>query len=610
MTTGLDVAKKAVAFWQNVHGTESLDQQCQRFSGYYWIWAYQGGETGILGYGSARAAYQASKIENLDINSAPVGSNLFWDAAPYDHVGDVVGYDGNRAVVAYATRFGDTIAELGNGVKLSHADTYPHKFKGWSYANGKNRATSGLTDYNAQPLQGNQRVAVSPLGANGREDATSQSALKGGVLAGKVGNFDGWKHGESVNGNDIWFHGAISGAWFWSGGFTDTAVHDLTDMNPVVIDPKARMVRGSTSANARLDPSTQQPGQGTGLLPNRVVDMVAFAHGQKVSNVNVPDGTDIWYFDGTYWYWAGGFTTIDTSGLVDRSAEFTPPPAIVMASFGIDLDSSRADFDFAKAKAEGVDWVGIKMGGHNTSKQAIESHYGAMVDAAHAAGHRVLHYYVSGKGDPVDEAKFVAANLHGFALDSDGIMADNEQFGHGPNGDQNVNSTIWDDDFLATFFMELRLLTRAPYTRMVHNFNEQVHSTMDYSKTESLGVQNGPANYYSNPTTRVAQNVPTLTKTWWATQFSSQQTVAGVSPVDGWWSDKTVDQLFARGDVLEDSTEPTQPTDGGTTTPPTTGGDTPSTPSKPETNRGGIIAAIVTLVTMLAGFIAAVWPWH
>ena len=48
MANALDIAKKAVALWRSVHGTESLYLQCQRFSGYYEQWAYyQGNETGI-----------------------------------------------------------------------------------------------------------------------------------------------------------------------------------------------------------------------------------------------------------------------------------------------------------------------------------------------------------------------------------------------------------------------------------------------------------------------------------------------------------------------------------------------------------------------------------
>jgi hypothetical protein len=157
MTTALEVAKKALELWNRVHPGESLDQQCQRYSGYYWLWAYQGNEN-IRIYPSAHAAYKASQIQGTDVNKAPIGSTIYWDIPPapgkvqQDHNGTVVSYDGSRAVVAYATRHGDTIAELGNGVKLSHADSYPHTAYGWSWTNGANVATTGLTDYNAPPV--------------------------------------------------------------------------------------------------------------------------------------------------------------------------------------------------------------------------------------------------------------------------------------------------------------------------------------------------------------------------------------------------------------------------------------------------------------------------
>jgi hypothetical protein len=149
MTTALAVAKEALRLWNLNHPGASLDQQCQRFSGYYWSWADQGTEAGIRTYASARAAYKASHIEGADINSAPVGTYIYFAVDPYDHIGNVVGHDNGRAVVVWATRHGDTIAELGNGVKLSHADTYPHRAYGWSHTNGANRPTSGLTEVDA-----------------------------------------------------------------------------------------------------------------------------------------------------------------------------------------------------------------------------------------------------------------------------------------------------------------------------------------------------------------------------------------------------------------------------------------------------------------------------
>ena len=62
------------------------------------------------------------------------------------------------------------------------------------------------------------------------------------LAPGVVGNFDGWTHGEKVDGNDVWFRG-ISGNWFWSGGFKEGP---LTDGLPLVsstpVDPNPPVV--------------------------------------------------------------------------------------------------------------------------------------------------------------------------------------------------------------------------------------------------------------------------------------------------------------------------------------------------------------------------------
>jgi hypothetical protein len=47
---------------------------------------------------------------------------------------------------------------------------------------------------------------------------TKTAPMKDGLPKGTVGNFTGWRNGQKVEGNDIWFRG-ISGNWFWSGGF-------------------------------------------------------------------------------------------------------------------------------------------------------------------------------------------------------------------------------------------------------------------------------------------------------------------------------------------------------------------------------------------------------
>lgn len=78
----------------------------------------------------------------------------------------------------------------------------------------------------AQP---NQRT-VGPNGANQRPSPSTASPVANVLAAGTVGTFNGWTHGESVQGNDVWFRGAFSGRWSWSGGFTDTGTHDLAQL--------------------------------------------------------------------------------------------------------------------------------------------------------------------------------------------------------------------------------------------------------------------------------------------------------------------------------------------------------------------------------------------
>lgn len=149
MANALDIAKKAVALWRSVHGTESLYLQCQRFSGYYEQWAYQGNETGIRTYMTATAAGNASRMyETKNINSASVkpGDQVFWHWQHEGHVATVLGRQNGRTVVSHTGAGGsDRIQQLGNGVLVSHADTINLPFRGISRTNGANRQRTGMT---------------------------------------------------------------------------------------------------------------------------------------------------------------------------------------------------------------------------------------------------------------------------------------------------------------------------------------------------------------------------------------------------------------------------------------------------------------------------------
>lgn len=145
----LDVARDAVAKWRTIHGNESLYNQCQRYDGYYWQWAWAGSEHGIVTYSSAAAAANASAMYTTDVNAAGVGPGnlIYWDWGQYGHVGTVIGRDGGRTLCTHTATRGDTVMSLGNHVKVSHADSLGFPVRGVSPTNGKNRPRTGMDPY-------------------------------------------------------------------------------------------------------------------------------------------------------------------------------------------------------------------------------------------------------------------------------------------------------------------------------------------------------------------------------------------------------------------------------------------------------------------------------
>jgi murein DD-endopeptidase MepM/ murein hydrolase activator NlpD len=158
------------------------------------------------------------------------------------------------------------------------------------------------------------------VGANGATNPSTANAVTQTLPPGTLADFNGWIRGENVQGNNVWFRGAHSGDWFWSGGFTDTGTHDLADLNPVApADPKQRVV-GPNGANGRSDPSTNG-GVINPLAPNAVANMAGWITGQDV------EGNTVWFQEaGGTFYWSGGFTDAGTHDLVDLNQPDPPAP--------------------------------------------------------------------------------------------------------------------------------------------------------------------------------------------------------------------------------------------------------------------------------------------
>lgn len=198
----------------------------------------------------------------------------------------------------------------------------------WNYTEQGAGGYVGGSGGGSGPVAGNQRV-VGPNPANGRSDPSTSNPATQQLDPGTVANMDAWVYGEDVQGQNIWFRGAYSGDWFWSGGFTDQGTHDLTDVNESEPDvgPTQRQV-GANPANGRSEPTTAVPVAQT-LDGGTIADFKAWTHGEEVQ------GQDVW-FQGAYsgnWFWAGGFTDQGTHDLPEVTEPEPAPPAYTFEAF-------------------------------------------------------------------------------------------------------------------------------------------------------------------------------------------------------------------------------------------------------------------------------------
>lgn len=141
-----ELGREALKLWRANNGDESLDQQCIRFDGYYWQWAFQGNEK-IQSYDPATSAADNSPMYTSDVNDpgAQPGDLWYWWWGRDGHVGTVLGHDSKgRVLVTHTSSSGDLVEQWSNNVRVSHADTIPHRFRGGSHQYGVNKRREGL----------------------------------------------------------------------------------------------------------------------------------------------------------------------------------------------------------------------------------------------------------------------------------------------------------------------------------------------------------------------------------------------------------------------------------------------------------------------------------
>jgi GH25 family lysozyme M1 (1,4-beta-N-acetylmuramidase)/peptidoglycan hydrolase-like protein with peptidoglycan-binding domain len=227
-------------------------------------------------------------------------------------------------------------------------------------------------------------------------------------------------------------------------------------------------------------------------------------------------------------------------------------------TFGIDVASPQRDIDFVKAKAEGVEFVIIKMGGLNVEPQYVAPYYKQQVDRARAAGLKIGHYYVIGAGQNAEQqAGFFVRNLHDFRADVDVLVIDNERL--------DSNAAFFKDPAAARFIAEVKRLTGVVDVEARWHYANADDYRVNAPWTDLGEAWANPriwwASYGANDGTR--DHEPDLqgsVPAYHVHQFSSTVAIAGYK-LDGNWSPLELTDLFGTWEVeeVDDEEPPVEP---------------------------------------------------
>ncbi|OLF08367.1 muraminidase [Actinophytocola xinjiangensis] len=193
------------------------------------------------------------------------------------------------------------------------------------------------------------------------------------------------------------------------------------------------------------------------------------------------------------------------------------PPDVVT---GIDVSTWQAGIDFARARADGHEFVIVKAGGSQLREGPYTSpHYATQVTGARAAGLRVGHYWVTGDfSTPGQAADHLVNNLVDYRR-GDVIALDNEIL--------DDSTRLWTDAEVAAFFTRVhdRIGDHVPWLYM----SSSALRAGSWPRTIATGAKLWVASWGANNGSYPGEpNLGGAYPGWSAHQYTSQGTVGGL----------------------------------------------------------------------------------